>query len=213
MKVGVPKEIKTLEFRVGMTPAGVRELVHDGHDVFVETNAGMGIGMSDVDYEAAGATVLGTAKEVFDTADLIIKVKEPQLNECAMLRDDQVKSTFQQRRAAVTSCEWDVEPASESATDKAAAEFIREQLQGLLWDEITDQMLYGVYYGYAVAELLYARDGAQVGIMLGQAGNPSGDAREEGINQGLAECADKIEVTAHCLLGKRQAASTDKAGS
>ena len=94
MKVGVPKEIKTLEFRVGMTPAGVRELVHDGHDVFVETNAGLGIGMSDADYEAAGARVLGTAKEVFDTADLIIKVKEPQLNECAMLRDDQVLFTY-----------------------------------------------------------------------------------------------------------------------
>jgi alanine dehydrogenase len=94
MKVGVPKEIKTLEFRVGMTPAGVRELTHDGHDVFVETNAGMGIGMTDADYEAAGAKVLGTAKEVFDTADLIIKVKEPQLPECAMLREDQVLFTY-----------------------------------------------------------------------------------------------------------------------
>ena len=94
MRVGVPKEIKTLEFRVGMTPAGVREVVHDGHDVVVETNAGLGIGMSDADYEKAGATVVGTAKEVFDTADLIIKVKEPQLNECAMLRDDQVLFTY-----------------------------------------------------------------------------------------------------------------------
>ena len=110
MKVGVPKEIKTLEFRVGMTPAGVRELVHDGHDVFVETNAGLGIGMTDADYEAAGASVLGTAKEVFDTADLIIKVKEPQLNECAMLRDDQVLFTYlhlaadpEQTRALVES--------------------------------------------------------------------------------------------------------------
>ena len=110
MKVGVPKEIKTLEFRVGMTPAGVRELVHDGHDVFVENNAGLGIGMTDADYEAAGAKVLGTAKEVFDTADLIIKVKEPQLNECAMLRDDQVLFTYlhlaadpEQTRALVES--------------------------------------------------------------------------------------------------------------
>ena len=60
MKVGVPKEIKTLEFRVGMTPAGVRELVHDGHEVVVETNAGMGIGMTDADYEKAGAKVVGT---------------------------------------------------------------------------------------------------------------------------------------------------------
>ena len=58
MRIGVPKEIKTLEFRVGMTPAGVHEVVHDGHEVFVETNAGMGIGVTDADYEAAGATVL-----------------------------------------------------------------------------------------------------------------------------------------------------------
>ena len=94
MKVGVPKEIKTLEFRVGMTPAGVREIVDDGHEVFVETNAGIGIGMTDGDYEAAGATVLDTAKEVFDVADLVIKVKEPQLNECAMLREDQVLFTY-----------------------------------------------------------------------------------------------------------------------
>ena len=94
MKVGIPKEIKTLEFRVGMTPAGVRELVHDGHEVVVETNAGLGIGMSDADYEAAGAKVLGTAEEVFAAADMIIKVKEPQLHECAMLRGDQVLFTY-----------------------------------------------------------------------------------------------------------------------
>ena len=94
MKIGVPKEIKTLEFRVGMPPAGVRELVHDGHEVVVETNAGMGIGMFDADYEKAGATVLDTAEEVFATADMIIKVKEPQPNECAMLREDQVLFTY-----------------------------------------------------------------------------------------------------------------------
>ena len=94
MKVGVPKEIKTLEFRVGMTPAGVRELVHDGHEVVVETNAGIGIGMTDTDYEAAGAKVVGTAEEVFAAAEMIVKVKEPQLNECAMLREDQVLFTY-----------------------------------------------------------------------------------------------------------------------
>ena len=94
MKIGVPKEIKTLEFRVGMTPAGVRELVHDGHEVIVETNAGLGIGMFDADYERVGAKVVGSAKEVFDTAELIVKVKEPQLPECAMLRDDQVLFTY-----------------------------------------------------------------------------------------------------------------------
>ena len=94
MKVGVPKEIKTLEFRVGMTPAGVHELVDDGHEVVVETNAGIGIGMTDADYEAAGATVVDTAEEVFATAEMIVKVKEPQLSECAMLRKDQVLFTY-----------------------------------------------------------------------------------------------------------------------
>ncbi len=94
MKVGVPKEIKILEYRVGMVPAGVRELVHDGHEVVVETNAGAGIGMTDADYRDAGATVVATAKEVYDAADLIVKVKEPQLAECGMLRPDQVLFTY-----------------------------------------------------------------------------------------------------------------------
>ena len=94
MKIGVPKEIKTLEFRVGMTPAGVHEVVSDGHEVIVETSAGAGIGESDAAYEAAGATVVGTAEEVFAAAEMIVKVKEPQLNECAMLRPDQVLFTY-----------------------------------------------------------------------------------------------------------------------
>ncbi len=94
MKIGVPKEIKTLEFRVGMTPAGVRELVDDGHDVCVESHAGEGIGMSNADYVAAGATVLDKAEDVFARADMIVKVKEPQLNECAMLGPGQVLFTY-----------------------------------------------------------------------------------------------------------------------
>jgi alanine dehydrogenase len=94
MRIGVPKEIKTLEFRVGMTPAGAYEMVHDGHEVFVETNAGAGIGVTDADYEAAGATVLDTALEVFEKAEMIVKVKEPQLNECALLREDQFLFTY-----------------------------------------------------------------------------------------------------------------------
>jgi alanine dehydrogenase len=94
MKIGVPKEIKTLEFRVGMTPAGVHEMVNEGHEVFVETQAGAGIGVTDADYEAVGATVLATPEDVFETAELIVKVKEPQLNECAMLRPDQVLFTY-----------------------------------------------------------------------------------------------------------------------
>ncbi len=94
MKIGVPKEIKTLEFRVGMTPAGVRELVHDGHQVIVETNAGYGIGMTDADYEAAGAVIAAAAEDVFATADMIVKVKEPQQSECELLREDQVLFTY-----------------------------------------------------------------------------------------------------------------------
>ena len=94
MKVGVPKEIKVLEYRVGMIPSGVKELVDEGHEVFIETNAGMGIGMTDQDYIDAGATILSTPEEVFDISELIIKVKEPQLNECEMLKTGQVLFTY-----------------------------------------------------------------------------------------------------------------------
>ncbi|MDZ7904126.1 MAG: alanine dehydrogenase, partial [Rheinheimera sp.] len=90
MIIGVPKEIKNHEYRVGMTPASVRELVAHGHSVFVETNAGSGIGFGDADYAAAGATVLGTAAEVFAKAEMIVKVKEPQAVERAMLREGQI---------------------------------------------------------------------------------------------------------------------------
>ena len=94
MKVGVPKEIKVLEYRVGMIPSGVKELVNEGHEVFVETDAGMGIGMTDQDYIDAGASILSTPEEVFDISELIIKVKEPQLNECKMLKTGQVLFTY-----------------------------------------------------------------------------------------------------------------------
>lgn len=94
MKIGVPKEIKVLEYRVGMVPAGVRELVYHGHEVFVETSAGLGIGMTDADYEEAGATVLPTAQAVFETAELIVKVKEPQLSECELLNSSHVLFTY-----------------------------------------------------------------------------------------------------------------------
>lgn len=94
MHVGVPKEIKTREYRVGMTPAGVAELAAHGHKVSVETGAGLGIGFTDDDYSAVGATIATTAKDVFDAADLIVKVKEPQLNECKMLRSGQTLFTY-----------------------------------------------------------------------------------------------------------------------
>ena len=94
MRIGVPREIKVLEYRVGLVPAGVRELVEAGHQVTVETKAGDGIGVTDAQYQAAGAHIAATAKEVFDTAELIVKVKEPQLAECRMLRKGQVLFTY-----------------------------------------------------------------------------------------------------------------------
>lgn len=94
MRIGVPKEVKILEHRVGILPAGVRELTNDGHAVFVESNAGIGVGVSDDDYRTAGALVLGTAKEVFETAQLIVKVKEPLQEEYKMLRSDHVLFTY-----------------------------------------------------------------------------------------------------------------------
>ena len=94
MIIGVPKEIKNHEYRVGMTPASVREMSHHNHDILVETNAGLGIGASDQDYINAGAMIVETAAEVFAKADMIIKVKEPQPVECAMLREDQILYTY-----------------------------------------------------------------------------------------------------------------------
>ena len=94
MKIGVPKEIKAHEYRVGLTPAGVRELVQGGHDVAVEHNAGAGIGSDDEAYRSAGASIVGAAAEVFEAADLIVKVKEPQAAEIALLRRGQILFTY-----------------------------------------------------------------------------------------------------------------------
>ncbi len=94
MLVGVPREIKTHEHRVGLVPSSVRELVHHGQAVLVETGAGAGIGCEDSDYEAAGARIAGTAAEVFAAAEMIVKVKEPQPGEWAMLRPGQILFTY-----------------------------------------------------------------------------------------------------------------------
>ena len=94
MLIGVPKEIKNHEYRVGMVPASVRELVLQGHSVIVEHNAGIGIGFTDADYEAAGAKVLATADEVFAKAEMVVKVKEPQAIERARLREGQILFTY-----------------------------------------------------------------------------------------------------------------------
>ena len=94
MRIGVPREIKIHEYRVGLVPAGVRELAGAGHQVLVETGAGAGINVDDAQYRAAGALIAPNATEVFTQSDLIVKVKEPQLIECAMLRAGQTLFTY-----------------------------------------------------------------------------------------------------------------------
>ena len=94
MLVGVPKEIKNHEYRIGLTPAGARELVANGHQVIVQRDGGKAIGLTDEQYAKAGAQIVDTAEEVFARADMIVKVKEPQPVECAMLRPGQVLYTY-----------------------------------------------------------------------------------------------------------------------
>lgn len=94
MRVGVPKETKTHEYRVGMTPTSARELALHGHEVVVEKDCGREIGLDDGAYEAAGAAVLDSAEEVFALADVVVKVKEPSPPEVSMLRENQVLFTF-----------------------------------------------------------------------------------------------------------------------
>ena len=94
MLIGVPKEIKTLEHRVGLVPSSVKELTSRGHEVMIETNAGAGINFTDSCYEKAGAKIVQTAEEIFEKSEMIIKVKEPQPQECKMLREDQILFTY-----------------------------------------------------------------------------------------------------------------------
>jgi alanine dehydrogenase len=94
MKIGVPKEIKIKENRVGLVPGGARQLVHDGHEVFIQKSAGASIGISDQEYIDVGAKILDTAQDIFDKATMIIKVKEPQKQEIAMLRPQHILYTY-----------------------------------------------------------------------------------------------------------------------
>ncbi|RZA08429.1 MAG: alanine dehydrogenase, partial [Moraxellaceae bacterium] len=94
MKISVPKEIKNHEYRVGLVPNSVAELTHAGHEVFVQTQAGAAIGFADADYSAAGAQILNSAAAVFGCAELIVKVKEPQLHECELLQPHQTIFTY-----------------------------------------------------------------------------------------------------------------------
>lgn len=94
MIIGVPKEIKISESRVGLTEAGVKQLVAEGHQVYVQDTAGDGSRISNSDYEQAGATILGTAKEIYDKAEMIVKVKEPLAEEFELLKQDQILYTY-----------------------------------------------------------------------------------------------------------------------
>ena len=94
MRVGCPKEIKNHEYRVGLTPGAVREYVAHGHEVLIETGAGAGIGADDAAYQAAGARIAASAKDVFERSDMVVKVKEPQPTEWAQLRDGQLLYTY-----------------------------------------------------------------------------------------------------------------------
>ena len=94
MLIGVPKEIKNHEYRVGLTPSSVNELVKRGHKVIVERMAGLAIDFTDAEYSQAGAEMVDSAGEVFSRADMIVKVKEPQPAECKMLREGQILYTY-----------------------------------------------------------------------------------------------------------------------
>ncbi len=94
MLIGCPKEIKNQEYRIGITPAAAREAVHHGHSVIIEKNGGSGAGFTDADYIAAGAEIVDTAEEIFARAEMVVKVKEPQANERAQLREGQILFTY-----------------------------------------------------------------------------------------------------------------------
>ena len=94
MRIGVPKEIKTHEYRVGLTPGAAREYVQAGHRVLIETNAGAGIGASDEAYRLIGASIADSAEEIFATSEMVIKVKEPQPSEWVLLRENQILFTY-----------------------------------------------------------------------------------------------------------------------
>ena len=94
MLIGVPKEIKPDEYRIGLTPESVQALIEANHQVMVLTNAGLGIGKTDEEFKQSGAVIVETREEIFDQAEMIVKVKEPQLEECALLKENQILFTY-----------------------------------------------------------------------------------------------------------------------
>ncbi len=123
MLIGVPSEIKNNEYRVGLVPSSVRELVANGHQVLVQHNAGAKIGFDDYSYELAGASIGESAEDIFRVADMIVKVKEPQLSECHLLRENQVLFTYlhlapDPEQAALLQKSGCIAIAYETVTDK-----------------------------------------------------------------------------------------------
>ena len=90
MRIGVPSEIKAQESRIGLTPASVQELTNHGHEVLIQDQAGFGAGFDNNDYTNAGAKIVTTAEDIFNDSDMVVKVKEPLINEVAMLRENQI---------------------------------------------------------------------------------------------------------------------------
>ena len=127
MLIGVPKEIKNNEFRIGLTPAGVTELVSTGHQVIVESSGGAGIGLNDDKYQTAGAEIVGSAEEIFSRADMVVKVKEPQPNECRLIRPQQLLFTF--LHLAADRCQTEL--LKQSGVTAIAYETITDELGGL----------------------------------------------------------------------------------
>ena len=161
MLIGCPKENKTKEFRVGLTPTSVREYVRNGHQVIVETNAGAGIQASDDDYVKAGAKIVATAKDVFDKAEMIVKVKEPQPVETAMMRKGQLLFTYLHLAADATQAKGLID----SGAVAIAYETVTSDRGGLPllapMSEVAGRM--GVHVG---AYFLHVANGGS-GILLG----------------------------------------------
>ena len=100
MKIGVPSEIKAQESRVGLTPQSVKELVKNKHTVLIQKDAGIGAGFSNSDYELSGAKIVNSAEDIFNDSEMIVKVKEPLMNEVAMIRENQILFTYLHLSAA-----------------------------------------------------------------------------------------------------------------
>jgi alanine dehydrogenase len=127
MRVGVPKEIKVHEYRVGLTPEAVREYVVRGHSVVVEAGAGLGIGADDAAYSAAGASIAASAEKVFDSVEMIVKVKEPQPDECRRLREGQILFTYLHLAADATQAQGLID----SGCTAVAYETVTDAMGGL----------------------------------------------------------------------------------